>query len=53
MIAVSNRARQIAQEAEEEHNFLTENPVKIAVNELAAGKYKIVEPEHIGDTPEK
>ena len=46
VIAVAKRARQIAQEAEEEHIVLTEKPV-------AAGKYKIVEPEHIGDTPEK
>ena len=53
VIAAAKRARQIAQEAEEEHIVLTEKPVKIAVNELAAGKYKIVEPEHIGDTPEK
>ena len=53
VIAVAKRARQIAQEAEEEHIVLTEKPFKIAVNELAAGKYKIVEPEHIGDTPEK
>ena len=47
VIAVAKRARQIAQEAEEEHIVLTEKPVKIAVNELAAGKYKSVEPEHI------
>ena len=53
MIAVAKRARQVAQEAEEEHIILTEKPVKIAVNELAAGKYKIIEPENIGDIPEK
>ena len=53
VIAVAKRARQIAQDAEEEHIVLTEKPVKIAVHALAAGKYKIVEPENIGDTPEK
>lgn len=53
VIALAKRARQIAQDAEEEHIILTEKPVKIAVNELAAGKYKIVEPENIGDMPEK
>lgn len=31
VIAVAKRARQIAQEAEEEHIVLTEKPVKIAV----------------------
>ena len=53
VIAVAKRARQIAQDAEEEHIVLTEQPVKIAVNEIASGKYKIVEPENIGETPEK
>lgn len=53
VIAVAKRARQIAQEAEDEHIVLMEKPVKIAVNELAAGKYRIVEPENIGEVPEK
>lgn len=53
VIAVAKRARQIAQEAEDEHIVLTEKPVKIAVNELAAGKYRIVEPDNIGEVPEK
>ena len=53
VIAVAKRARQIAQEAEDEHIVLTEKPGKIAVNELAAGKYRIVEPENIGEVPEK
>ena len=53
VIAVAKRARQIAQDAEEEHIVLTEKPVKIAVNEIASGKYKIVEPENMRETPEK
>lgn len=53
VIAIAKRARQIAQEAEDESIVLTEKPVKMAVQELAAGKFKILEPENIGDTPEK
>ena len=37
VIAVAKRAREIAQNAEDEHIIMTEKPVKIAVQELAAG----------------
>ncbi len=53
VIAVAKRARQIAQQAEEENIVLVEKPVKLAVLELAANKYKIIEPDNIGDTPER
>jgi len=53
VIAVAKRAREIAQNAEDEHIIMTEKPVKIAVQELAAGKFKIIEPENVGVNPEK
>lgn len=49
VIAVAKRAREIAREAEEEQIVLTEKPVKLAVNEFASGKYRILESENIGD----
>ena len=39
--AVAKRAREIAEEAEEEKIPLEEKPVKLAVEEFAAGKYKM------------
>lgn len=43
VIATAKRARVIAEEAELHGDILIEKPVKIAVNELANGKYKIVD----------
>ena len=40
-VAVAKRAREIAEEAEEEKIPLEEKPVKLAVEEFAAGKYKM------------
>lgn len=53
VVAVAKRARQIAQEAEDENIVLIEKPVKMAVEEFAAGKYRIVENSGIGETPEQ
>ena len=53
VVAVAKRARQIAQEAEDNHEILIEKPVKIAVEEVAAGKYRIVENDDIGEKPEQ
>ena len=39
----AKRARQIAEEAEQEGKSLTEKPVRTAVNELASGKLIIKE----------
>jgi DNA-directed RNA polymerase subunit omega len=41
VVSVSQRARDIAEAAEEEHIMLTEKPVKLAVEEFAAGKMKV------------
>ena len=39
VVGVAKRARQIVDEAENNHVVLVEKPVKSAVEELAAGKY--------------
>ncbi len=43
VIGVAKRAREIADTLVEEKKTLEEKPVKTAVEELANGKYKIVE----------
>lgn len=43
VIAVAKRAREITDEACEGENALEEKPVKTAVDEFAAGEYKIIE----------
>lgn len=46
VIGVAKRAREIAEEAEEEGTILLEKPVQLAVEEIARGEYKIVEREN-------
>ena len=43
VIAVAKRAREITEEAFENEISLGEKPVKTAVDEFAAGEYKIIE----------
>ena len=43
VIAVSKRARQIAGGAKERGEVITEKPVKLAINDIAAGKVVIEE----------
>ncbi len=43
VIGVAKRAREIADELVEQKKTLEEKPVKTAVEELANGKYKIIE----------
>ncbi len=45
VIAVAKRARQIAEEAEEEGEVLTDKPVDMAVQDFVHDKYRIIEPE--------
>ena len=47
VIWVAKRARAIADELYEQGMTLEEKPVKTAVEEIASGKYKIVEPESL------
>lgn len=42
VIGIAKRAREIADELCEENKVLEEKPVKTAVEEFAAGKFKIV-----------
>lgn len=45
VIAVSKRAREIADELCSNNEILEEKPVKTAVEELASGKFKLVSME--------
>ena len=47
VIAVAKRAREITDEAFEKEIPLEEKPVKTAVDEFAAGEYKIIEDPHL------
>ena len=49
VVAVAKRAREIAEEAEEQHKELKIKPVQRAVDEFAKGKYKVIESHDIGD----
>lgn len=48
VIAVAKRAREIAVEAEENKISLIEKPVKLAIDDFASGKCKLLEPKNIG-----
>ncbi len=48
VVAVAKRAREIAQEADDNGNILIEKPVKLAVDDFAKGRYKLVESDDIG-----
>ena len=43
VVSVAQRARDIADAAEANHIILTEKPVKLAVEEFASGKIKVVD----------
>lgn len=45
VIAVAKRARDIANEAERNHEILVEKPVDLAVQDFMENKFKIVEPD--------
>ena len=45
--ATAKRAREIAESAEEKKIIMTEKPVSVALEEILAGDYVIVEPEEI------
>ena len=45
--ATAKRAREIAENAEENKIIITEKPVSLALEEILAGDYVIVEPEEI------
>lgn len=45
--ATAKRARAIAAEAEENGEIIIEKPVSLALDEIVAGKYQVIEPEEI------
>ena len=45
--ATAKRAREIAEDANEDGEILTEKPVSLALDEILDGEYVIVEPEEI------
>ena len=45
--ATAKRAREIAEEAEENKQIITEKPVSLALEEILSGALVIVEPEEI------
>jgi len=49
VIAVAKRARQIAEQAEENGEVLTDKPVDLAVHDFVDNKFKIIEPDSFED----
>ncbi len=45
--AIAKRAREISSEAQENEEILNEKPVSIALDEIIAGEFTVVEPEEI------
>ncbi|MBE6883119.1 MAG: DNA-directed RNA polymerase subunit omega [Ruminococcaceae bacterium] len=48
VVAVAKRAREIAEEAENNNVILIEKPVQLAVEDFANGKCKLIESDKIG-----
>ena len=48
VVAIAKRARDIAQQADENHEILSEKPVKMAVEDFSKGRHKMIESEDIG-----
>lgn len=48
VVAVAKRAREIAQNADDNHNILLEKPVQLAVEDFAKGRFKLIESDDIG-----
>lgn len=47
VVGIAKRARKIADELYDQKKTLEEKPVQTAVDELAAGKYRIIESENL------
>lgn len=43
VVAVAKRARELADESEEQHEILEGKPVKLSVDEFACGKSKLLQ----------
>ena len=53
VVGVAKRAREITEESEEDKRVLVEKPVKLALDDFATGKVKLLEPENIGENIEE
>lgn len=53
VVAVAKLAREIAEDAERNHEVLVEKPVKLSVDEFANGNYYFVESKNIGKREER
>ncbi len=53
VVGIAKRAREIADELAENNQILEEKPVKTAINELAAGKYRIVDEPDLEEEEDK
>lgn len=49
VVGIAKRAREIADELCEQKKILEEKPVQTAVDELAAGKYRIIESDSLNN----
>lgn len=47
VVGIAKRAREIADELYDQKKTLEEKPVQTAVDELASGKYRIIESENL------
>ncbi len=45
--AIAKRAREISADAQENGEILNDKPVSIALDEIIAGEFEVVEPEEI------
>lgn len=41
VVAIAKRARQISEEAEENHEIISEKPLKLAIAEFIGDKYRV------------
>ena len=48
VVAIAKRARDTAQQADENHEIPSEKPAKMAVEDFSKGRYKMIESEDIG-----
>ena len=53
VIGIAKRAREIAEQAEQEQTILLEKPVSMAIEDFESGDYKLVEEDHPEDEEEE
>lgn len=53
VIGIAKRAREIAEQAEQEQTILLEKPVSMAIEDFESGDYKLVEEDYPVDEDEE